>query len=170
MAARIKCDSTDAWASRRTPNNQACRKKLFGLRILLAEDLPDNQLLITRLLQASGAVVDVVENGLAAIEQAARQAYNLVLMDLQMPMLDGFGATIELRRHGFRMPIVVLTAHALREERDKCFAAGCDDHLTKPVNPQMLVRTVAYFTAKSSVDKATVRPGAGVMDAGPPAT
>ena len=135
-------------------------KKLDGLHLLLAEDLPDNQLLITRLLKASGATVDVVDNGLAAIESASQTSYDLVLMDLQMPLLDGFGATLELRRLGLTIPIVALTAHALREERDKCLAAGCDDHLTKPVNPQLLIRTVAYFTAKNSLDQARVRSAA----------
>lgn len=119
--------------------------KLEGIKILLADDSPDNRLLISRMLKRSGAQVDVAENGDAAVKKALRERYDLVLMDLQMPLLDGFGATEELRRRGFTKPIIALTAHAMREEREKCFRVGCDDHLTKPINCKQLISVISRF-------------------------
>ena len=112
---------------------------LAGCRILLVEDSPDNQRLIGHLLQSTGAEVVVADNGQSAVDLALEQlrqraAFDLVLMDMQMPILDGYEATSRLRAAGYRRPILALTAHALGAEHDKCRAAGCDDVCTKPID------------------------------------
>jgi PAS domain S-box-containing protein len=111
-----------------------------GTRVLLAEDDPTNQELGRELLDAIGFRVDLAVNGAQAVELAQRNLYGLVLMDLQMPTMDGLQATREIRRiPGMAsVPILALTANALGEDRERCLAAGLDDHLTKPLAPEKL--------------------------------
>jgi ligand-binding sensor domain-containing protein/signal transduction histidine kinase len=115
-----------------------------GERVLLAEDEPVNQLVAVGVLERAGLVVDVAENGAQALQLAARQPYALVLMDLQMPELDGLAATRALRatEAGRELPIVALSAFAFDEDRRRCLEAGMNDHLSKPVNPAELLHTV----------------------------
>ena len=113
-------------------------------RILLAEDAPDNQRLIAFYLRKAGAEVAVAENGKQACDLVTAsavegKAFDLVLMDMQMPELDGYGATAWLRRMGHRMPVIALTAHCLEGDREKCLAAGCSDFVTKPVDRQTVL-------------------------------
>lgn len=123
---------------------------LLGKTILLAEDSYDNQLLIKKFLTLAGAEVDTAMNGREAIQKATDRDYDVILMDVQMPELDGIAATRKLRNNGYKRPIVALTAHALREERDKTLEAGCDDHLTKPIQRHELVRRVAALAGSPS--------------------
>jgi signal transduction histidine kinase/ActR/RegA family two-component response regulator len=120
--------------------------QLTGLKVLLAEDSADNQLFVSRFLRKAGAEVDIVENGAEAIEAALNGDHDLILMDIQMPILDGIEATKELRQKGYRKPIVALTAHALADQRQRTHDAGCNYHLTKPVNRDELMQTVARLT------------------------
>ncbi len=122
-------------------------KPLQGLSVLVAEDAIENQELIRRILTRRGAAVAVVDNGAKAVDAALAGAYDVVLMDLQMPVLDGLEATATLRRGGYGKPIVALTAHALREERDRCLAAGFDEHLSKPIDFERLCRVVRVLGA-----------------------
>ena len=128
---------------------------LVDVRLLLAEDGVDNRVILSTYLEAAGAVVEFVENGRDAVDAALRAtaanaAFNLVLMDMQMPVLDGYGAVSELRQRGYRGLIVALTAHAMAEDREKCLAAGCDDYLTKPVSRTTLVERIGSLISSAS--------------------
>jgi len=122
---------------------------LEGVRVLLAEDVFENQLLISRFLNVAGASVDVAANGLEAVAMAQKNSYDVVLMDIQMPELDGYGATRKLRSEGYQGAIIALTAHALQEERLRCLQVGCNDHLTKPVDRATLIESVAEYARKT---------------------
>ncbi|MFO0836891.1 MAG: ATP-binding protein [Phycisphaerae bacterium] len=143
---------------------------LAGKRLLLAEDGPDNQRLITFILQKFGAAVEVAENGVVAVDMAlaADQSdapFDLVLMDMQMPELDGYGATATLRRAGYSRPIVALTANAMAGDREKCIAAGCDDFATKPIDRPKLLETIQCQLARaasSDANAAAARPANAV--------
>ncbi|MFO0888506.1 MAG: PAS domain S-box protein [Isosphaeraceae bacterium] len=114
-------------------------------RVLLAEDSVDIQRLLVHHLGRLGLQVDVADNGLLAVEKALEGRYDVILMDLQMPELDGYGATSSLRRAGYEGPILALTAHALREDRERSLRCGCNDHLTKPIDPAQLAGTLKKY-------------------------
>ncbi|MBS0195732.1 MAG: response regulator [Planctomycetes bacterium] len=117
--------------------------------ILLAEDGPDNQRLIAHILRKAGATVTLVANGREAVDAANAAMFDLVLMDMQMPVLDGYSATRELRASGYRGPIVALTAHSGNEDRARCLAAGCDDFANKPIDKASLLRTCADWISRA---------------------
>lgn len=128
--------------------------ELEGMNILLVEDSPDNQTLISILLSKSGAKPDIASNGRLGVEKALAGNYDLVLMDIQMPQMDGHEATRYLRSRGFGRPIIALTAHAMKEERERCMASGFSDFITKPVQQRPIINTILKH--KKSLAKRSV--------------
>jgi PAS domain S-box-containing protein len=116
--------------------------RLDGTRILVAEDNPDNRDLVTRFLTAQGADIDTAHNGREAFEMGKSGIYSVILMDIQMPELDGYEATRRLRKAGVTSSIIALTAHAMSDEPEKARSAGCDAFLTKPIDVPHLIQTV----------------------------
>ncbi|HWA59859.1 MAG TPA: ATP-binding protein [Caulobacteraceae bacterium] len=134
---------------------------LAGRRILLAEDHPTNQKVVQLILEAAGLELDIVENGAAALERLAARDYDLVLMDMQMPELDGLTATSLLREReratgARRTPVVMLTANALDEHVRMSREAGADEHLSKPIRAASLFETIARLLAAADAQAAAV--------------
>ncbi|MBO6739152.1 MAG: CHASE domain-containing protein [Phycisphaerales bacterium] len=124
--------------------------------VLLAEDGADNQRLIAHLLRKVGYEIEIVSNGQEAIDRylANRERFELILMDMQMPVLDGYSATRQLRELGCSLPIIALTAHALQGSRNECLDAGCDEYVSKPIDRAYLYKTLDDFAAGRGRDAA----------------
>jgi CheY-like chemotaxis protein len=118
------------------------RANISPARVLLVEDGQTNRELICLVLEDIGAEVICAENGLEGFEAALRSSFDVILMDMQMPVMDGYIATQRIRERGYTRPIIALTAHAMRGDKEKCLNAGCSGFLTKPVNIDELVQTV----------------------------
>jgi PAS domain S-box-containing protein len=138
---------------------------LDGRRILLAEDGPDNQKLISFVLEKAGATVTLVEDGKVAIataleKQQSGKPFDAIVMDMQMPVMDGYEATRELRWLGYPGLILALTAHAMSNDRDKCHQAGCNEYLSKPFERQELVEILRVMMNKHANQAAARRASA----------
>src|SRR5213075_1558177 len=147
-------------ASVTTEAEQAMR--LLGARILLAEDNDINQQIAIELLEGTGATVKVANNGREAVDILSNgpqpPPFDVVLMDLQMPEMDGYQATAKLRSDArfAALPIIAMTAHATIEERQRCFASGMNDHISKPIDPNSLFETVARYYRSGPETSASV--------------
>jgi len=141
---------SDQDQSRLVTRHVISEQKRHGLHVLLAEDNPINQKLAIILLQKAGYSVDAVDNGLRALEQVKNENYSVVLMDVQMPEMDGFEATHRIRQweqdKNRHIPIIAMTAHALKGDRELCIDAGMDDYVTKPLEPKVLFAALEHWT------------------------
>lgn len=118
-------------------------KSLVGRSILVVEDSKDNQLLADLFLTQAGATVDFADDGEMGVVAATREKYDAILMDIQMPVMDGYTATTELRRRGVQTPIIALTGYAMKEDQEKCLKVGCDAYISKPFDRAKLVQSVS---------------------------
>jgi CheY-like chemotaxis protein len=140
------------------------------LLVLLAEDNPVNQRLAQRLLEKNGHAVVVANNGREALARYEEDQFDIVLMDVQMPEMDGFAATAAIRQlqeaNGTHVPILAVTAHAMKGDRERCLAAGMDGHVAKPIRPPVLFAEIDRLTQKhpSQTPPTAMRLGGAVLD------
>jgi PAS domain S-box-containing protein len=130
--------------------------KLAGIKLLLVEDSPDNQALISIYLTKAGAIVDIASDGEQGLKLIGSKSYDIVLMDIQMPVMDGMTAIKKLRHQGYEKPVVALTAHAMKEERDRCLEAGFSDFLSKPVVKDELIQMVFNWQNKGPLGSSVI--------------
>jgi CheY-like chemotaxis protein len=134
------------------------------LRILMAEDNDINQIMAINFLEQWGHSVVVAQNGLEALDLLEKESFDVVLMDVQMPVMDGFKATAAIRArengHASRLPIIALTAHAIKGDRERCLESGMDEYITKPIDPNQLRMALSKLMAKrgqgSNFDRAAL--------------
>jgi CheY-like chemotaxis protein/HPt (histidine-containing phosphotransfer) domain-containing protein len=145
-----------------TPANTEDIHDISGCRVLAAEDIEVNRFVLEDILTDAGATVVFAENGRIAVSlvEAQPDAFDVVLMDVMMPVMDGYEATSRIRAMAPELPVVGLTAYALAEDRDRCMAAGMTHHVTKPIDPAVLIQAIRY--AIDAADAAFSEPtGAG---------
>ena len=140
-------------AANETPASVPALAALRPLRILLAEDLEDNRDVVTLFLKGTPNKVDMAENGRIAVEKFLTGTYDLVFMDIQMPVMDGYQAREAIRQweraqHRTPTPIIAFTANALKEDLHKSLEVGCMAHLTKPLRKQVLLKTILEYTGR----------------------
>jgi signal transduction histidine kinase/HPt (histidine-containing phosphotransfer) domain-containing protein/ActR/RegA family two-component response regulator len=142
------------------PPAAAGQRRLEGLAVLAAEDNTVNQFLLKSLLGAEGALVTLASNGVEAVEHFRRDpaGFDVVLMDVQMPVMDGYEATRQLRALAPQLPVIGQTAHALPRDREQCLAAGMCEHLTKPLDPDALVAAVLRWCPRRLAPPAAAEP------------
>lgn len=144
----LRTPQPTAPAAPRTPEQKATEMgrqlggTLDGMKILLVEDGIDNQRLISMVLKKAGASVELAENGSIALDKLEKSKFDAVLMDMQMPVMDGYTATRTLRTRGYTTPVIAVTAHAMAEDRAKCLASGCDDYMVKPIDRTKLINCI----------------------------
>lgn len=146
---QVKYQPTEKPITEEVPINTPINTRLIeNKNILVVEDSLDNQMLIEFYLTKNKANVVFANNGLEGVEAALKGNFDLILMDIQMPVLDGYAATEELRRQGVAIPIIALTGYAMKEDQDKCMRVGCNEFLAKPIHKDKLLATLAkYFQA-----------------------
>lgn len=133
--------------------------KLSGIKVLLVEDGLDNQRIFTYFLRLGGAEVVLEKDGAQALQRIWQdKGFDIILMDIQLPVMDGYTVTEELRRQGYTQPIIAVTAHALAEERARCLECGFSDYLSKPVDIERLMRTVMRYTGRDLSPNVLLKP------------
>jgi two-component system sensor histidine kinase/response regulator len=135
-------------------------EKIKGARILLAEDNELNQQVATELLRDAGFVVDVAGNGKIAVEMAIKDRYDVILMDMQMPEMDGVEATVKIRAlpQLAKLPVIAMTANAMSADRERCLLAGMNDFVSKPIEPEELWRALTHWIQPRTMPKESVEP------------
>lgn len=147
-----------------TAKREELAANLGDIKVLLVDDAPDNRLLVTRLLQKSGATVQTAEDGRQGVDVALAaaetgHAFDVILMDMQMPVLDGIGATCELRARNYQGPIIALTANALTSDIERCLSAGCNGYSPKPIRRIELFNLIRKLAVKARNKPASVVTG-----------
>ncbi len=137
---------------RATDGQKKNHGSLAGKRVLLVEDSPDNTYLVSQLLKPTGAIITTACDGREGADKALAETFDVILMDVQMPRLDGYGATTELRDKGVQIPIIALTANALNGDRDFAMQSGFSAYVTKPIDIPTLIRTIEELTAREAVE------------------
>ncbi len=138
-----------------TKSGKPSKTALAGIQVLLAEDGPDNRRLVTHFVEGAGATMTLVENGQEAVDLLDTAAeFDVVLMDMQMPILDGYSATSELRSRGYTGPIIALTANAMTADRQRALDAGCNNFISKPIDRQELIEAIAAVNERQVADPA----------------
>jgi PAS domain S-box-containing protein len=143
---------------------QRTRWRIPSARVLVVDDGPENRELLSLVLTEQGLWVDEAENGQVALDKLAAGSYDLVLMDMQMPVMDGYAATRELRRRGLSLPVVALTAHAMKGYEEEVLQAGCTAYLTKPVDIDILLHQAALLLGGSQEAVPAEEPGSVFID------
>jgi len=139
-------------AGHTNPNQTKAGQTKFSGNILVAEDAPTNQVLIRSLLERLGLQVTIAEDGNQARQKVLTGHFDLIFMDIQMPHMNGYEATKEIRKKGITTPIVTLTANAMKGDDKKCIEAGCDDYLAKPIDRRELLKTISKYLPSGSED------------------
>jgi signal transduction histidine kinase/DNA-binding NarL/FixJ family response regulator len=137
---------------------------LGGTRVLVVDDGDTNRRLLKLLLERCGAAVHVAENGQIGVDMAARKSYDAILLDMQMPVMDGYTAARKLRDTGYRGPVIALTAHAMKGDREKCEEAGCTGYLPKPIDADLLYEALQSIVGASSLEPQAKTPNVAVKE------
>lgn len=164
MDAIVEIFCTDIRSDRELVTESSIyRDKFRGVRILLAEDNITNQEIAVAILQSTGCKVEIADNGEKALQMVENRLicetpYDLVLMDIQMPIMDGFEATRRIRKGsaGFDLPIIAMTAHAMKGDMERCFAAGMDDYVSKPIRPTDLFKTISKHIVRRGSESLSI--------------
>ncbi len=140
----------------------AAELRPLSCNVLVVDDRRDMRFLAQHMLEEAGARVALAADGREALQEvataeAAGVGYDIILLDMQMPVLDGYAAAAALRERGFDRPIIALTANAMKQDERRCLESGCDDYLSKPLSRATLVNTIAYFTTEISVADVAAR-------------
>ena len=142
----INDKSEDMPASDAGKDDQAVIRGLRSQQhILVVDDTPANQMLMEMVLKKAGFQVSTAVNGKVGVDKAGSQHFDLILMDMQMPVMDGYEAVLLLRKNGFMGPIIALTANTMTGEMDKCIAVGCDEYMAKPIDTKILSDTIDKY-------------------------
>jgi two-component system CheB/CheR fusion protein len=135
----------------KTPEREKYPMLPADFRVLIVDDSPDNRAIVSRFLKLSGCSFDIAENGKIAFEKALAGNFDIVLMDIQMPVMDGYQALRSLKEKAYPKPIIALTAHAMKEEKDRCLEAGFNGYLSKPVDRRSLLQLIESFALSAKV-------------------
>ncbi|MCC2679152.1 MAG: hypothetical protein K0R29_1728 [Pseudobdellovibrio sp.] len=143
-------ENSESLVSERKASVSVTTIRLDGHKILIVDDSVDNQLFISKVLKIAGAEVDIADNGQMAIDRMMKKKYSICLMDIQMPVMDGYEAAGEMRKLGCQFPIVALTAHAFKDVRQHCIQSGFNDYLSKPINRNDLIERISRIISSVS--------------------
>ena len=164
IPAGVDPDSQPTFESRESDTEKPVEQEgsedvRFCGRVLVAEDTPTNQVLIKLLMERLGFDVTIVGDGVEAVKRAVNEQFDLILMDIHMPAMNGYEATRALRKEGIETPIIALTANAMKGDDTKCLAAGCDDYLPKPIDRKWLSLVIQKHLAPEKVVSGDVKAG-----------